>query len=216
VAAWPRTAQLTTAFLLGAATTLLASQAWNALAPPARPTEREAAAVAAGRIDLNKARRADLLQLPGVGPAMVERIEAYRREHDGFRTVDELGEVRGIGPTTLARLRPFVSVATDDTEGPAAKPASPATLGSGLGSAGKKELALGTTIEVNRASQEELQKLPGIGPKMSQRIMDERAKKPFKSVDDLRRVSGIGAKTLEKLRPFVRVEAEPAVVATAE
>jgi DNA uptake protein ComE-like DNA-binding protein len=42
---------------------------------------------------------------------------------------------------------------------------------------------------------------------MAQRIVDERQKKPFKSADDLRRVSGIGQKTLEKLRPWVAVTA---------
>jgi competence protein ComEA len=50
-----------------------------------------------------------------------------------------------------------------------------------------------------------LQKLPGIGPRLAQRILDERAKSVFKSVDDLRRVSGIGPKTLEKLRAYVTV-----------
>ena len=49
---------------------------------------------------------------------------------------------------------------------------------------------------------ESFEKLPGIGPKMAQRIIDERSKKPFASVEELRRVSGIGPKTLEKLRPL--------------
>ena len=46
---------------------------------------------------------------------------------------------------------------------------------------------------------------PGVGPKSAQRIADERAKNPFARIEDLRRVSGIGAKTLEKLRPYVTV-----------
>jgi competence protein ComEA len=68
----------------------------------------------------------------------------------------------------------------------------------------KKELALkGVVIDVNRAPLAELQRLPGIGPKMSQRIVDERGKRPFATVAELRRVPGIGPKTLEKLRPYV-------------
>jgi competence ComEA-like helix-hairpin-helix protein len=67
----------------------------------------------------------------------------------------------------------------------------------------KKEAALKGTIDVNRASLNDLQKLPGIGPKLSQRIVDEREKRPFKSKDDLRRVSGIGPKTLERLSPYI-------------
>src|SRR5205823_10429093 len=73
----------------------------------------------------------------------------------------------------------------------------------------KKADALHDPIDVNRAAADELQKLPGIGPRLAQRILDERAKAPFKSVDDLRRVSGIGPKTLEKLRAFVTVGAPP-------
>ncbi len=226
--AWPRSAQVTTAFLLGVAVTLLGVHAWSASGGGARPSDLQAAP--AYRVDLNQAPRAELLQLPGVGPALVERIEAHRRERGGFRSVDELTEVRGIGPATLARLRPWVCVAGDEGDVvavaapvvrplPSSKRAPPTEAAPTMGSPppGKKDVPAGTTIDVNQASQAELQKLPGIGPKMSQRILDERARKPFKSVDDLRRVSGIGAKTLEKLRPSVRVEtAPPAEVVQAE
>ena len=58
--------------------------------------------------------------------------------------------------------------------------------------------------------------LPGIGPKMAQRIVDERRKAPFKTVDDLRRVSGIGPKTLERLRPFIPVGSDRSQVAAAD
>src|SRR5207247_2271571 len=68
-----------------------------------------------------------------------------------------------------------------------------------------KLAALTELIDINRATVAELQKLPGIGPKMSQRIADEREKRPFASVDELRRVSGIGPKTLDKLKPLVTV-----------
>src|SRR5262249_12891170 len=69
----------------------------------------------------------------------------------------------------------------------------------------KKASQLTEPINVNQASQTDLQKLPGIGPKLSQRILDTRAKAAFKSIGDLRRVAGIGAETLEKLRPHVTI-----------
>jgi competence protein ComEA len=222
--AWPRSAQLTTAFLLGVCLTLLTVQALGFLRWGSRPSELEAAPVIVYRIDLNKASRAELLQLQGVGPALADRIIAHREEHGGFTTVEELGKVHGIGPATLAKLRPWVCVSMEDRDPPAPlaqapirKPTRAPTEPSDMHrTSGKKETTLSSTLDVNRATQEELQRLPGIGPKMSQRILDERARAPFKSVDDLRRVSGIGPKTLDKLRPYVRVGDPPPTVAAAE
>jgi len=59
----------------------------------------------------------------------------------------------------------------------------------------------GAKLDVNNATSTELLSVPGIGPVTARRIMEAR---PFKSVDDLRGVKGIGEKKLEKLRPFFR------------
>ena len=80
----------------------------------------------------------------------------------------------------------------------------------------KKIAALSGPVNINTASVTELQKLPGIGPKISQRIVDERKKGLFKSVDDLRRVPGIGPKTLERLRPYVAVAPQASEVAASD
>lgn len=61
-------------------------------------------------------------------------------------------------------------------------------------------------IDLNRASQSELETLPGVGPKTAEKILQFRALQPFSSVDDLRYVQGIGEKRLETLRPLVKVE----------
>lgn len=182
-AAWPHAAQLAAAFLLGAAAALLAVRV---LQPPAgRPFD----IVAAPPLDLNRAEPTDLLQLPGVGPTLAHRIVDVRDSRGGFRTADDLRAVPGVGPARLEKLRPWVR---------GDEPATGVTVS-------KKVDTAADALDINRASLEDLQRIPGVGPKMAQRIVDERAKKPFAIVDDLRRVTGIGAKTLEKLRPFVTV-----------
>lgn len=62
-----------------------------------------------------------------------------------------------------------------------------------------------SSVNINTASQSELDSLPGIGPAMAKRIIAEREKAPFTSVDDLLRVKGIGKAKLGKLRSRIRV-----------
>lgn len=58
-------------------------------------------------------------------------------------------------------------------------------------------------IDVNTATLAELDMLPGVGPAIGRRIIDDReANGPFASVDDLQRVSGIGPRTVEKIKPI--------------
>jgi competence protein ComEA len=56
-------------------------------------------------VSLNSATAEQLDTLDGVGPATAQKILDYRREHGGFRSIDDLGEVPGIGPKRLAALR---------------------------------------------------------------------------------------------------------------
>ena len=64
-----------------------------------------AAGPAAGPISLASATLEQLDTLDGVGPATARKILDWRRQHGGFRSVDDLGQVPGIGPKRLAALR---------------------------------------------------------------------------------------------------------------
>lgn len=61
-------------------------------------------------INLNTAPAAQLQTLPGIGPALAERIVAWRESNGGFSSVDQLTRVSGIGPKTLERFRDQVTV----------------------------------------------------------------------------------------------------------
>jgi competence ComEA-like helix-hairpin-helix protein len=103
-------------------------------------------------------------------------VDRWRREH----------------PEAVANLERF------DRE-PA--PATPAP-GEGAGEVGARGHA---PIDVNRATADELTRLPGVGPALALRIIEAREARPFASVDDLQRVRGMGAAKLERLRPLVTV-----------
>lgn len=86
----------------------------------------------------------------------------------------------------------------------ALKGAGPATSEVRAGTTTSKPLP-SRRININVASARDLERIPGIGPAMSQRIIERRRQRPFTSVEDLMDVKGIGQKTLEKMRPFISV-----------
>ena len=65
---------------------------------------------AQGRININMAGTDDLQRIPGIGPAMAERLIAYRKENHGFQSVEDLMQVSGIGAKKFERMQPFIRV----------------------------------------------------------------------------------------------------------
>jgi competence protein ComEA len=61
-------------------------------------------------IDINQASPEDIQKLPGIGPALAQRIVAYRQKHGPFRRVEDLMVIKGIGIKKWKALRPYVRV----------------------------------------------------------------------------------------------------------
>ncbi len=82
--------------------------------PPPEPTRPvpggSSPTTPAHRVNLNTATAAELEALPGIGPALAQRIIEYRTQHGPFASVDDLLAVSGIGPAKLEQLRPYVTV----------------------------------------------------------------------------------------------------------
>jgi competence ComEA-like helix-hairpin-helix protein len=160
------------------------------------------------RIDLNSASVSELELLPGIGPAKAKAISDYRSDTDGFSSIDQLLEVKGIGPKTLLNIRPFLAL------GPPPVGARPPTdLDASIAPTRSQTLdntrldgTYAPKVNINRADAKELQSLKGIGPVLAGRIIEARAVRPFRSAEDLLAIKGIGPVTLERIRARVTVE----------
>ena len=156
------------------------------------------------RIDPNTAGEEDLDRLPGVGPAIAGRIVQMRQDRGPFAEPSDLLSVPGVGPAILARITPHLEWPAQTRLGGSASPRR-LPLPSGLPRQGTDPTAgRPARLDLNRASREELERLPGIGPVMAGRILTLREKVGrFRGLEELRSVRGIGSATIERLRPFV-------------
>lgn len=174
-------------------------------------------------LDPNRAPEEELDRLPGVGPATAAAVAAAR-DTLPFASAEDLLRVRGVGPSTLDRIRPHLNVRAGVGAGsvPGVQVASPSGRGRRRGvalrsrsrprSGPRAASAAGATSEgpvalnLNRARAGELESLPGVGPVLAGRIVAWRSRHgPFATVDGLLEVRGVGPATLERLRPLVHV-----------
>jgi competence protein ComEA len=109
---------------------------------------------------------------------------------------------RHANPALVERVERFDREPAAEPPPPArAVPAPAATRPPGLGDRAARE---SPPLDLNHASEEELRRLPGVGPVLAARIVEARASAgPFTSVDDLRKVRGVGGTRLDRLRPFL-------------
>ncbi|MGZ3710743.1 MAG: ComEA family DNA-binding protein [Bdellovibrionota bacterium] len=149
---------------------------------------------ASAAVDLNNASKSELEALPGVGAAVAENIIAARP----FRSVDDLKNVKGIGAARFAKMAPLVSVAA--AEAPAQPAVSRAAPQARVSSAEPAQMSKSGRININSATLEEIESLPGIGPKKAAAIIQAR---PFNSPEDVMKVKGIKARTFAKIKDSI-------------
>ncbi|WP_459647646.1 helix-hairpin-helix domain-containing protein [Kitasatospora sp. Ki12] len=148
---------------------------------------------------------------PGAGAAVV--VDIGGRVHlpglhtlpGGSRVADALRAAGGVLPETDTRNLNLARVLTDGEQlmvgEQAAAPAAPAT---GTGNGPPPPATPRPPVSLNRATLEQLDTLPGVGPTLAQRILAYRTSHgSFRSLDQLRQVSGIGARTYAELRPLL-------------
>ena len=163
---------------------------WYAAALALR-AEEELAASGPETVDPNAAGRAAWDRLPGIGPVTAIAIVEYRGAHGPFRTPADLLAVRGIGPRTLEKLRPYLAwKAAGAGDGP-----NHATPSSDNG-----------LPDLNAVDGSFLAALPGFGPKLAESVLREKqARGMFRDWTDLLSVDGVGPARLRVLQKATRL-----------
>ncbi|MCX5850113.1 MAG: helix-hairpin-helix domain-containing protein [Deltaproteobacteria bacterium] len=159
-----------------------------------------------GLVDINSASQKELEDVKGVGPATAKKIIAGRP----YKSVDELSKA-GVSAKAVDSMKPFVTVGKAQTAPVAAAATKATTAVKEKKSEATKGVAVGL-VDINNASQKELEALKGVGPASAKKII---AGRPYKSVDELSK-AGLNAKAVDSIKPFVTVGgAQSAPVAAA-
>jgi competence protein ComEA len=191
-------------------------------APAAKPktaTKKAGVPVAAAKVNINAASAEQLQTLPGIGPVHAKEIIAARP----FNSVEDLKNVKGVGDARFEQIRPMVTVrSAHSRSGTGTAPIS--TRGTSSAVRSENDTSIGTgaakkssgetasarpplnnsqaKVNINTASQAELESLLGIGPVKAQAIIDNR---PYKNIEDVMNVKGIKEGTYDEIKDRITV-----------
>ncbi len=146
-------------------------------------------------VDVNGADSSEFTRLRGIGPVLASRIVRFREKAGGFDSIQQVAATYGLSGETFDYIVPYLRLDSAllvayRQQLPHESPATPARK-----------------LDLNEASASELERLPGIGPVLSKRIVKYRnSLGGFQSVDDLSEVYGLPPETLIKIRPLLTLQ----------
>jgi competence protein ComEA len=168
-------------------------------------TEKPAAAA----VDVNSADEKTIAALPGIGKKTAKEIIAGRP----YKNIDDLKKVKGMTDAKLKGIENKITVGAAAAPAAAPAAAAPAAKAEKTQKAEKApkaekasketgKLAAGEKVNINTASKDQLDKLPGIGAVKAQAIIDGR---PYSKPEDIMKVKGIKEKQYEKIKDLITV-----------
>lgn len=164
-------------------------------------------------VNINLATEEELMTLPGINRPIAKNIVDYRRQIGGFRRVEDLALVSGVGAEKLSRIRCDISIGVRALPGSRDSSLQGSRLDSDSVREQKSNRAATSPqplINVNTANIFQLIKIKGVGMNLAENIVTYREKNgPFATLDDLAKVKGIGSGILSAIRPYLTVETLP-------
>ena len=169
--------------------------------------DEENEALVPNQLNINTASEEELMTLPGISRDIARQILEYRKQIRGFKRVEDLALVSGVGATKLGLIREEICV----------KKVNGSSQGSGDGSA-KESPGSGNSsrkrdsnnvnkISLNSSNVFQLMKVKGIGQTLAENIVTYRDKRGnFSNIDDLIKVKGIGPQVLSAIKPQLTLE----------
>jgi competence protein ComEA len=143
-----------------------------------------------GLIDVNTANAMELQLLKGIGTTKADAIVKYRETNGSFSKKEDIMSVPGIGPATYEKIKDRLQITEKSMDE----------------SKQEQHHSEEERININRASQLQLEKLPGIGPVKARSIVEYRELNgDFNDLPDLILVKGIGEKTFEQIKPMITI-----------
>lgn len=170
------------------------------------------------KVNINTAPLEELMTLPKIGTVTSKRITEYRKIYGGFKSIKEITKVKGIGPKIFEEIKEMITVGNIPSgsikvKGKSVrvqewnpKPILKEDIGS-ITVKGSANLQQKLKIDLNTASAEEIDTLPGIGPIIANRIIEYRKTHGiFQTIEEITNVKGIGVKTFEKIKEMITVK----------
>ncbi|CAH1779507.1 unnamed protein product [Owenia fusiformis] len=157
-------------------------------------------------MNINTASEEQLMTLPGINRSTAHNIIDYRRQIGGFKKVEDLALVSGVGATKLTMIRFEICVGNKKTSrGSTPRDSNPdLTIVEESRPASRIRSAMFNKINVNTSNVFQLMKVKGIGQNIAENIVDYRERKgQFRSIDELVKVKGIGHALLSAIRTQV-------------